>query len=495
MYTTNTYCVCVYVYIHYASICSIVFYFCFCFHSIWIVRLHTQRHTFTEQYSSSHQENANKRVRAHARASAHTTLLKFRKTKRASLLFGCSNCWNGCLLCSQNSAILSFYFYVFILILSLFSLLFYPLGLLFGSPKNDAYCVVLLLLCQEWENDGWCPRFPFSIYVRCTYYICMFHHIHTNLFQLNVNKEKNAIPFSHAIRAMNFHRKLDAQMPHQTMTTVYSLFSFYVHFVQRSPLLLRHSSALFLSFFPHFFLLHFVFHHSRSIWVCFFALMMVLIYIVYFQHYNFISRDTSCVQWNDSLAFLLSLFYYIIIFCASFSLIFLSFHSLSCSRSFSYFKSHSGSPIATYTHPASFSLTLFSHSCHPISVREPALTLTCSFIIRLAIPFPLCVCVCSACVFRPLRLFALVCDSMYLYLPSIFFFWCDFVRVLMLLAHLVAYCQRHPLCKNVRCACAMCAEWVWVSEWLSVYFFFFFGWKFIVDLIFQSGRSFHNLLY
>lgn len=85
---------------------------------------------------------------------------------------------------------------------------------------------------------------------------------------------------------------------------------------------------------------------------------------------------THRAQWNDSLAFLLSLFYYIIIFCASFSLFaFFSFLFFFLFRSLS-FESYSRSPIATHTstHPASLSLTLFSHSCHPML----ALTLTWS---------------------------------------------------------------------------------------------------------------------
>lgn len=107
----------------------------------------------------------------------------------------------------------------------------------------------------------------------------MFHHIHTNLFQLNVNKEKNAIPFS-AIRA-TYSSKMNAQNAAPiTLCTVIPL-----------HLIFFYSFSLFLSF--------------PSIYPLFLLLMVVLIF---FQYYNSTSRDEAA-RWRFCYC------YFIILLC------------------------------------------------------------------------------------------------------------------------------------------------------------------------------------
>lgn len=167
----------------------------------------------------------------------------------------------------------------------------------------------------------------------------MFHHIHTNLFQLNVNKEKNAIS---SYQTMNSPKN---ECTKCRANDYYSFPSFH---------------SLFLSL-------------SHSIRFCpfSFALMMVLIFFQAFIMPHLSWQCSKCAR-SRSLAFLLLLFYYIIMFCASFS-----------------------------RHPA-FSNFSFS-PIHPGFMRFNIL----------------------------------ICPRF-----SLRFFY--LVRVLMLLAHLVAHCHRHP---------------------------------------------------
>lgn len=132
-----------------------------------------------------------------------------------------------------------------------------------------------------------------------------------------------------------FHRKLNAQMPHQQWLLLFPIFILRLLLFHLPPVSLARPRS----------------DSSLSLWWWYWYFSSIIIpHLV-----------THCVQWNDSLAFSLLLFYYIIIFCASFSLIFS--HSLSLRAGFCW---SSACPSNLLSHSAlcivcfSFILTLLS---------------------------------------------------------------------------------------------------------------------------------------
>lgn len=112
-----------------------------------------------------------------------------------------------------------------------------------------------------------------------------------------------------------FRRKLNAQMPHQTMTTVIPYFHFAFTSFLAACLPLPHALLV-----PHALALT-PFEFAA------FALMMVLIF---FQHYNSTSRDTLCTTKRLAGVFVIVILLYYYILC----FVFLNFLFLSLRAGF-----------------------------------------------------------------------------------------------------------------------------------------------------------------